>query len=127
MTPFPTSTTTTGNAIAVAAAQQRAFESRVDALDGCVAADITPEDRAALLDSALVELDLPEAEAESLKTIERARWRAVTTEAGRVLDVTMRFEVRDSEVESTKLALADRWPATSTTTSGSSRRRSSHR
>ena len=98
---------TTANAIAVAAAQQRAFESRVDALDAAFAADITAEDRAALLDSALAELDLPEGEAETLRNMEGARWRAVRTEAGRVLDVTMRFEVRDSEVESTKLALAD--------------------
>src|SRR6188474_1870832 len=85
---------TTGNAIAIAAAQQRAFESRVDALDAAFAADVTPEERAALLDSALAELDLPEAEAESLRSMDRARWRAVRTEAGRVLDVTMRFEVR---------------------------------
>ena len=99
---------TTGNAIAIAAAQQRAFESRVDALDAAFAADVSPEDRAALLDSALAEIDLPEAEAETLKAMEPARWRAVRTEAGRVLDVTMRFEVKDSEVESTKLALADR-------------------
>ena len=119
---------TTGNAIAIAAAQQRAFESRVDALDAAFAADISPEDRAALLDSALVELDLPEAEAETLRTMERARWRAVRTEAARVLDVTMRFEVRDSEVESTQAAPSrTRWPATSTTTSGSSRPRSSPR
>ena len=99
---------TTGNAIAIAAAQQRAFESRVDALDAAFAADISPEDRAALLDSSLVELDLPEAEAETIRTMDRTRWRALRTEAARVLDVTMRFEVRDSEVESTKLALADR-------------------
>ena len=98
---------TTSNAIAIAAAQQRAFEARVDATSAAFAADVTPEEHAALLDAALTGLDLPEAEANTLRDMDRARWRAVRTEAERVLDTTLRFEVRDSEVESTKLALAD--------------------
>jgi cyclic-di-AMP phosphodiesterase PgpH len=98
---------TTSNAIAIAAAQQRAFEARVDATSAAFAADVTPEERAALLDAALIGLDLPEAEADTLRSMDRGRWRAVRTEAERVLDTTLRFEVRDSEVESTKLALAD--------------------
>ena len=98
---------TTGNAIAIAAAQQRAFEQRVDAIDAAFSADVSPEDRTVLLDGALARLDLPEADATTLLGLERGRWADIRTEAARVLDVTMRFEVRDSEVESAKLGLAD--------------------
>jgi putative nucleotidyltransferase with HDIG domain len=98
---------TTSNAIAIAAAQQRAFEARVNATSAAFAADVTPEEHAALLDAALIGLDVPEAEATTLRDMDRTRWRAVRTEAERVLDTTLRFEVRDSEVESTKLGLAD--------------------
>jgi cyclic-di-AMP phosphodiesterase PgpH len=98
---------TTSNAIAIAAAQQRAFDNRVETTDAAFAANLGVEERSALLDAALTVLDLPDAEAATLKGLDRARWRAVRTEASRVLDTTLRFEVRDSEVESTKLALAD--------------------
>jgi hypothetical protein len=98
---------TTGKAIAVAAAQQRAFEERVDGIDSAFSADVTPEDRTALLGAVLPALDLPEAAGETLMNLERGRWAAVRTEAARVLDVTLRFEVKDSEVESTKRDLAD--------------------
>ena len=98
---------TTSNAIAIAAAQQRAFDNRVETTDAAFAANLGDEERSALLDAALTVLDLPDAEAATLKGLDRARWRAVRTEASRVLDTTLRFEVRDSEVESTKLALAD--------------------
>jgi cyclic-di-AMP phosphodiesterase PgpH len=98
---------TTSNAIAIAAAQQRAFDNRVETTDAAFAANLGEEERSALLDAALTVLDLPDAEAATLKGLDRARWRAVRTEASRVLDTTLRFEVRDSEVESTKLALAD--------------------
>jgi putative nucleotidyltransferase with HDIG domain len=98
---------TIGNAIAIAAAQQRAFEQRVDAIDAAFSADVSPEDRTVLLDGALARLDLPEADATTLLGLERGRWADIRTEAARVLDVTMRFEVRDSEVESAKLGLAD--------------------
>jgi cyclic-di-AMP phosphodiesterase PgpH len=98
---------TTSNAIAIAAAQQRAFDNRVETTDAAFAANLGDEERSALLDAALTVLDLPEAEAATLKGLDRARWRAIRTEASRVLDTTLRFEVRDSEVESTKLALAD--------------------
>ena len=103
--PSPISDYTTANAIAVAAASARLREPSGRARRGVRRRHHGGE--AALLDSALAELDLPEGEAETLLNMEGARWRAVRTEAGRVLDVTMRFEVRDSEVESTKLALAD--------------------
>ena len=98
---------TTGNAIAIAAAQQRAFDQRVDAIDAAFSAEVSSEDRAALLDGAMAELGLPEAEAATLHALRRGRWAAVRTEAARVLDITLRFELRDSEVESAKLGLAD--------------------
>ena len=98
---------TTGNAVAIAAAQQRRFEGRVSRIDEAFSADVTAEERTDLLSAALPALSIPDAAGETLLALERGRWAAIRTEAARVLDVTLRFEVKDSEVESKRLELAD--------------------
>ena len=98
---------TIARAIAIADRQQRTFEQRVDEVDAAYAAEVSAEERVVLLESALPDLDLPETARETLLSLERGRWAAVRTESARVLDVTLRFELKDSEVETRRLSLAD--------------------
>ncbi|HSK52215.1 MAG TPA: HDIG domain-containing protein [Clostridia bacterium] len=95
------------DAITIAAAQLRAFEQRIRPIDAAFAADVTPEDRTARLQAALPELELPDPAASTLTSLEPGRWAAIRTEAARVLDVTLRFEVKDSEVELVKADLQE--------------------
>ncbi|MFL5714382.1 MAG: hypothetical protein ACJ769_06960, partial [Chloroflexota bacterium] len=101
---------TTENAIAIAAAQQVAFEQRVTAIDTTFSADISPDGRKSLLKTALP--DLSESAKTTLSGLDPAGWAAVRTEAARVLDATLRTELRDTEVAETKArlsgAMADR-------------------
>jgi putative nucleotidyltransferase with HDIG domain len=68
-------------AIAIAAEQQLAFDTRVDRVDAS---------RTTLVD------------------LERARWEAVRAEAARVLDATLRTELKDDEVAEARTRLAGR-------------------
>src|SRR3954465_4408547 len=97
---------TTENAIAIAAAQQVAFEGRVTPIDTTFSADISPEGRKSLLHTALP--DLSESAKTALSGLDAARWAAVRTEAARVLDATLRTELRDTEVAETRTRLAGR-------------------
>ncbi|MFL5674106.1 MAG: HD family phosphohydrolase [Chloroflexota bacterium] len=97
---------TTENAIAIAAAQQVAFEQRVAAIDTTFSADISPAGRKSLLQSAVS--DLSDASKTTLTGLDAARWAAVRTEAARVLDATLRTELRDTEVAETRTRLAGR-------------------
>src|SRR4051794_8029657 len=97
---------TTENAIATAAAQQVAFEDRVGPIDTTFSADLTPEGRRSLLKTAVAGLT-QEARA-TLVALDAARWAAVRTEAARVLDATLRTELRDTEVAETRTRLAGR-------------------
>ena len=99
---------TTARAIAIAGAQLRTLENRLAAADAAFGAEVTEEERRALVAAAIPGLDLPEAAAETMLSLDAARWAAVRTEAARVLDVTLRLEVKDSQVEEVKLDLADR-------------------
>jgi putative nucleotidyltransferase with HDIG domain len=87
---------TTERAISIASDQLRAFTRRVAPLDDAFGADKTDEQRRALLQDALP--DLTDATREALVKLGPARWVAVRTEAARVLDVTERNELRDTEV-----------------------------
>ena len=98
---------TTENAIAIAAAQQLAFESRVNGIDTTFAADRYPggrqegpaqERRARPSDPAKA----------TLVALDAARWAVVRTEAARVLDATERTELRDTEVDETRTRLSGR-------------------
>jgi len=97
---------TTENAIAIAAAQQLAFERRVASIDTTFSADLTPEGRQSLLKTAVP--DLSDAARASLVGLDAAGWAAVRTESARVLDATLRSELRDTEVAETRIRLAGR-------------------
>jgi putative nucleotidyltransferase with HDIG domain len=97
---------TTENAIAIAAEQQIAFEQRVSRIDTTFAANLSPAARKLLLDTAVV--GLSDASHATLLAIDAAAWAAVRTEAARVLDATLRTELRDTEVAETRTRLAGR-------------------
>src|SRR5207342_1081680 len=69
-------------------------------------ADISPEGRKSLLQTAVADLSDP-AKA-TLAGLDAAGWAAVRTEAARVLDATLRTELRDTDVEDTKTRLSGR-------------------
>src|SRR4029079_11984885 len=97
---------TTENAIAIAAAQQVQFEDRVARIDTTFSADISPEGRKSLLQTAVP--DLSDSAKATLAGLDAAGWAAVRTEAARVLDATLRTELRDTEVAETRTRLAGR-------------------
>jgi hypothetical protein len=94
---------TTENAIDIAVAQQVAFERRVDRIDTAFSAELTPEQRASILETAVA--DLSEAAAETLVALPKDRWPSLRTEAARVLDALERAELRDSQVGSARIGL----------------------
>jgi cyclic-di-AMP phosphodiesterase PgpH len=102
----PQYTFTTENAIAIAAAQQIAYEPRVARVDTTFAADLTPEGRQTLLQTAIP--DLSETARATLAGLDAAGWASIRTEAARVLDATLRTELRDTEVDETRTRLAGR-------------------
>ena len=93
-------------AIAIAAEQQLAFDTRVDRVDAAFDLELTTEDRQAFLETAVP--SLPEASRATLVGLERTRWEAVRTEAARVLDATLRTELKDDEVAEARTRLAGR-------------------
>ncbi len=95
---------TTENAIAIAAAQQLAFERRVSRVDTTFSADLSPAGRSSLLEAAMPDLS-KQAQA-TLAGLDAARWAAVRTESARVLDATLRTELRDTEVEEARIRLS---------------------
>jgi len=97
---------TTENAIAIAAAQQIAFEDRVRGIDTTFSAELSPEGRKSLLEAAVP--DLSASAKATLSGLDAAGWAAVRTEAARVLDATLRTELRDTEVAETRTRLAGR-------------------
>ncbi len=100
----PQYTFTSENAIAIAAAQQLAFEDRVVRIDTTFAAELSPEGRKSLLQTAVPALS--KTGQATLVGLDAARWAAVRTEAARILDATLRTELRDSEVDDTRGRLA---------------------
>jgi len=99
-------TFTTENAIAIAAAQQLAFENRVASIDTTFSADLSPAGRQALLKTAVP--GLSDAARATLVGLDAAGWATVRTEAARVLDATLRTELRDTEVAEARIRLAGR-------------------
>jgi membrane-associated HD superfamily phosphohydrolase len=94
---------TTEGAIAVAAEQLSAFTRRVAPLDAAFASGTSAEERAGLLDGVLP--GLSDAARSTLQNLEPRRWTAVRAEAARVLDITERNELRDSDVATARLRL----------------------
>jgi len=100
----PQYTFTSENAIAIAAAQQLGFESRVSRIDTTFSADLTAEGRRSLLQIAVS--DLSASAKTTLMGLDAARWAAVRTEAARILDATLRTELRDTQVEEMRTRLS---------------------
>jgi putative nucleotidyltransferase with HDIG domain len=97
---------TTENAIAIAEEQQVAFERRVARVDTTFATDLSPDGRAAFLETAVP--GLSEVSRETLVGLDVARWAALRTEAARVLDATLRTELRDTQVAEARTGLSGR-------------------
>ena len=91
-------------AIAIAAEQLEAFSQRVAPVDTAFATETSPEERSAILTGALP--DLTEDARSVLVLMEPERWASLRTEAARVLDVTERLELRDTEVTQTRQRLS---------------------
>jgi putative nucleotidyltransferase with HDIG domain len=100
---------TADKAIAIAAEQQGAFGSRVFKIDSAFGLEIPEDSRLLLLESAVE--DLTEASQETLIGLSSDRWNAVRTEAARVLDATLRTELRDTDVAEARTRLAGRMGA----------------
>ena len=97
---------TSEKAIAIAAEQARAFTDRVSRIDTAFASDITPAERNGLLEVAVDDLT-PKAVL-TLQGMDAARWEAVRDEAARILDATVRTELRDTEVAETRAKIGSR-------------------
>ncbi len=97
---------TADKAIAIAAEQAAAFDERVRRVDTAFGSELTPEERAALLETAIPTLSGTSQAA--LLALDAPRWIAVRTEAARVLDATIRTELRDTEVADTRAGIAGR-------------------
>ncbi|HTK44384.1 MAG TPA: HDIG domain-containing protein [Patescibacteria group bacterium] len=95
---------TSERAIAIASEQLSAFTRRVAPVDSAFAPQTTAEERAALLDGVLP--GLSDHARDILLNLEPRRWSAVRTEAARVLDVTERDELRDTEVAEARQRLS---------------------
>src|SRR5258705_7885203 len=89
----------------IRAEQLAQFATAVGPLDTAFAPKTSAQDRQALLDAFLPKLS---AETRTvLQTLVPDRWPVVRTEAARVLDVTERTELKDSEVAVTRLRLSE--------------------
>jgi cyclic-di-AMP phosphodiesterase PgpH len=95
---------TSERAITIASEQLSAFTKKVAPLDTAFAKATSAADRQALLDAVLPTLS---DEARTvLQTMKMERWAPIRTEAARVLDVTERTELRDTEVAEARQRLS---------------------
>ena len=95
---------TSERAIAIAREQLDAFGRTVAVLDTAFSPETSPEDRRALLDTAVPSLS--EQARTILLELEPERWAPLRTEAARVLDVTERSELRDTQQAEARLRLS---------------------
>jgi putative nucleotidyltransferase with HDIG domain len=96
---------TSDRAIAISAEQLAQFATDVGPLDSAFAPKTSAADRQALIDAFLPKLS---AETRTvLQTLAPERWTAVRTEAARVLDVTERTELKDTQVAVTRLRMSE--------------------
>jgi putative nucleotidyltransferase with HDIG domain len=96
---------TTARAIATSTQQLAAFTREVIPLDTAFDPNTSDSQRQQLLNDALPDLS-PEARA-TLLSLDAKRWRAVRTEAARILDVIERTELRDNQVAEARLHLSE--------------------
>jgi putative nucleotidyltransferase with HDIG domain len=95
---------TTERAITISAEQLAAFTRKVAPLDTAFAPETTAANRRTLLEAILPTLSNQAATV--LQTLKPDRWAPVRTEAARVLDVTERTELRDTEVADARQRLS---------------------
>jgi cyclic-di-AMP phosphodiesterase PgpH len=95
---------TTERAISIASDQLGAFTRRVAPVDDAFGEGKTEEQRRVLLQDALP--SLREDTRAVLLKLDPDRWTAVRTEAARVLDLTERNELRDTEVADARLRIS---------------------
>ena len=94
---------TPANGAAIAAAQDRAFQETVAPIDAVFTPSFTAEQRKATLETAIPGLSDPVRA--TLVGLDATRWQAVRTEAGRVLDIVMGSEVKDTQVDGIRAGL----------------------
>jgi cyclic-di-AMP phosphodiesterase PgpH len=97
---------TTARGAAIAIQQARALADRVAPVDAAFAPNLKANQRKSALESAIP--DLGKDDRETLVSLSAARWQAVKTEAGRVLDQVERAELRDNIVPDARAGLAGR-------------------
>ena len=95
---------TSERAIAIAREQLAAFGRRVAVLDTAFSPETTAEDRQSLLETAAP--DLSEPAREILLNLDPERWAPLRSESARVLDVTERSELRDTQQAEARLRLS---------------------
>ena len=96
---------TSERAIAIAAAQVKAFESGIRLLDTAFNPATTDVSRGLILER--VAADLSETTAATLQGLDIGRWLPIRTEAVSVLDGTERSELRDTQVAVTRTRLSE--------------------
>lgn len=97
---------TTDKAIAIAAQGARDLEARVARIDAAFHSSLPEDSRKLLLQTAVP--DLSKAAQATLEALTPSRWDAVRAEAARVLDGTLRTELRDTDVAIERTRLAGR-------------------
>ncbi|CAN5482974.1 HDIG domain-containing protein [soil metagenome] len=97
---------TSDKAIAIAAQQEQAFETRVARVDSVFDLEITSDDRRAFLETAVP--DVSDGTRTTLVGLERERWKSIREEAARILRATLNAELRDTDVEVNRTRLAGR-------------------
>ena len=102
----PQYTYSTDKAIAIAAEQAIAFDTRVARIDTAFDADFTPLERQGILQVAVP--GLPEVVRATLVELGPARWTAIRTEAARILNQTLLPELVDTDVDLERTRLAGR-------------------
>ncbi len=95
---------TAEKAIGIARVQLATFENRVTPVDQAFDPVVKEDARKAILENALPSLS-DEARA-TLEGLTAERWKAIRAEASRVLDMTERDELRDTNVETTRVNLS---------------------
>lgn len=97
---------TSDKAIAIAAEQQLAFDTRVDRIDTAFDLELTSDERKSFLETAVP--DLTDSSRATLVELARARWEVIRAEVSKVLFFTLSTELRDTDVELTRANLAGR-------------------
>jgi cyclic-di-AMP phosphodiesterase PgpH len=95
---------TTERAITITNEQLAAFARRVALLDTAFSPDTSAEDRQGILDTFIPTIS--DEAGTALQTLKPERWAPLRSEAARVLDLTERDELRDTEVAQARAGLS---------------------